>query len=115
MNSDFMGSYRISLSSVMFAGHGEIFSSTSRFNDNSQPIMIETTASTITWVLWEMAKQPKIQTALRTEIRDFLRAAHERGEDTIPVAEYDKMPYTQAILKVIIHLLTRNGDKYSCP
>ena len=52
-----------------------------------------------------MAKQPRIQTTLRAEIRDFLRASRERGEDTIPVTEYDKMTYTQAVLKVASFVL----------
>src|ERR1700761_8276182 len=91
------------------------FSSTLHSGDNSQSTPVETTASTLTWVLWEMAKQPKIQATLRAEIRDFLHAALDRGEDTIPVTEYDKMPYTQAVLKVAIYSRARNRDDCSCP
>ena len=76
-----------------------------RSTTNSQSMVIETTATTTTWVLWEIAKQPKIQATLRAEIRDFLRAALETGENTIPVTNYDKMPYTQAVLKVVIYIL----------
>jgi len=59
----------------------------------------ETTASTTTFALWELSKHPLVQERLRTEIREFYQAALDRGETCIPVTEYDKMTYTQAVMK----------------
>ena len=63
-------------------------------------IITETTATTMSFAFWELAKQPHIQSILRKEVREFYRAALDSGEESIPVGEYEKMEYTQNFMKV---------------
>lgn len=39
----------------------------------------ETTASTVSWALYELAKKPAFQQRLRDEIHDMKRTIQERG------------------------------------
>ncbi|KAH9955260.1 cytochrome P450 [Russula dissimulans] len=61
----------------------------------------ETTANTLGWFLWEMAKHPESQERIRAEIAAF-RA--RKGDEQISVAELDNMTYTQAALKESMRL-----------
>jgi hypothetical protein len=56
----------------------------------------ETTAKTITWALWELAKAPAIQSRLRSEIR----ATRAGAGAELSLADLDAMPYTLAVVKV---------------
>lgn len=56
----------------------------------------ETTATTISWTLLELCKNPDIQTRLRNEIR---RVRLERDEPEPTAATFDDMPYLGAVVK----------------
>jgi len=91
------------MSTIMFAGH-------------------ETTANTLTWALWELAKHTKIQSKLRVEIRHWMKLAHANGDETIPVSDYEKMEYTVAVMKetmrfhpIVSRLLRTTGKALSLP
>jgi cytochrome P450 len=59
----------------------------------------ETTANSLTWFLWEVAKHPESQGRIREEIADFRR---RRGENPFSAVDLDNMTYTQAALKVML-------------
>lgn len=62
----------------------------------------ETTASTISWALYELAKKPAFQQRLRDEIHDMERTVQERGAAEFTVADFEAMPYLQAVLREIL-------------
>ncbi|KZS96386.1 cytochrome P450 [Sistotremastrum niveocremeum HHB9708] len=66
----------------------------------------ETTSTTLTWTLWELARHPEIQAKLRAEIVQFSREAQEKGLSEIPVEDYEKMVYTTAVMKETIRFHT---------
>ena len=59
-----------------------------------------TTANTLSFGLWELAKDMELQRRLRQEISETLRRARERGEIEIGYDEYDNMPLLVAFMKV---------------
>ncbi|EPQ55433.1 cytochrome P450 [Gloeophyllum trabeum ATCC 11539] len=59
----------------------------------------ETTSNSLTWMLWELAKNPKIQTRLRDEIRATEAAIRARGATEFSLADIESMHYLQAFLK----------------
>ena len=63
----------------------------------------ETTASTLNWFLWEIARHPESQERIREEITTVYRRADASGVE-LTVADLDGMAYTQAALKVILVL-----------
>jgi len=63
----------------------------------------ETTASTLSWFLWEMARHPESQERIREEIAAVYRRVN--GAE-LSIADLDSMAYTQATFKVISLLLT---------
>ena len=58
----------------------------------------DTTASTLSWFLWEIAKHPESQERIRSEIAAF-RA--QKGDELPTATDLDNMTYTQAALKVL--------------
>ena len=62
----------------------------------------ETTSNTLSWALLELAKQPAIQRRLREEVRAMERTIRERGDADFTVADFEAMPYLQAVLKEIL-------------
>lgn len=62
----------------------------------------ETTASTISWALYEMAKKPDVQQRLRDEIHSMERTIQERGDSEFAVADFEAMPFLQAVLREIL-------------
>ena len=66
----------------------------------------ETTANTLTWLLWELAKHPRFQEQMREEIRQ------KRKEINVGVGEgvdfkledLESMSFLQAVLKVVCFL-----------
>ncbi|KAI0701013.1 cytochrome P450 [Cerioporus squamosus] len=62
----------------------------------------ETTSNTLSWALLELAKQPHIQTRLRAEVHAMERTIRERGDADFTVADFEAMPYLQAVLKEIL-------------
>ncbi len=64
----------------------------------------ETTANTLTWLLWELSKQPKYQERLREEIKQKREEVVERdGEGAdLKMEDLESMPFLQALLKVSV-------------
>jgi cytochrome P450 len=65
-------------STLLFAGH-------------------DTTANTLSWYLWELAKHPESQGRVRAEI---VATRARRGGKELSIADLDSMTFTQATLKV---------------
>ncbi|KAJ7126046.1 cytochrome P450 [Mycena epipterygia] len=59
----------------------------------------ETTANTMSWTLFELSKQPEVQTKLRAEILATERAMHARGDTEFTYADFEAMSYTTAVMK----------------
>lgn len=71
----------------------------------------ETTASTLTWLLYELCRHPEDQTRMREEIQE-LRARLPSGTD-FTIAHLDSLAFTNACLKVcsashVLHEATPN-------
>jgi cytochrome P450 len=62
----------------------------------------ETAASALSWALYEISRNPKIQDRMRTEIHEMEAAARARGHTSIQAIEYESMPYITAVIKVTI-------------
>jgi len=60
----------------------------------------ETTASSLPWFLWEIARHPDSQERIREEISAVYRRAN--GAE-LSVADLEGMTFTQAALKVIFN------------
>jgi cytochrome P450 len=60
----------------------------------------ETSATTLCWVLLEIAKNQDVQKRLREEIRAMEQAIHTRGDVDFTAADLDGMPYLSAVIKV---------------
>ncbi|KAJ7108499.1 cytochrome P450 [Mycena epipterygia] len=59
----------------------------------------ETTATTMSWTVFELSKQPEVQAKLRAEILATERAMHARGDTEFTYADFEAMPYTIAVMK----------------
>lgn len=64
----------------------------------------ETTAITIAWGLYELAKHPEAQARVREEIITTRRKIKERGETEFTTNDFDAMPYMVAVMKEILRL-----------
>lgn len=77
----------------------------------------ETTANTITWLLWELSKYPEYQEKMRTEIRQKRAEIAARGGVDFTMEDLESMVYLQAALKEtlryhpIVYHLTRDAAK----
>lgn len=60
----------------------------------------DTTANTITFLLWELAKQPHYQRRLREEIAVVRAEVTARGDTEFSVADLEGMKFLQAAMKV---------------
>lgn len=60
----------------------------------------ETSATTLCWVLLELARHPEVQQRLRDEIRETERAVRARGGSDFTANDLDNMQYLQAVIKV---------------
>jgi cytochrome P450 len=65
----------------------------------------ETTASTVTWALYELSKHPDFQTKVREEIKVTREQASQRGDHDLSIADLDSMTYLLALMKVPVHFL----------
>ena len=65
----------------------------------------ETTANTLTWTLWELAKHPENQEKMRAEIAEYRAKLVERGATDFTMDDLEAMPYVNAIMKVCVHRL----------
>ncbi|TFK45416.1 cytochrome P450 [Heliocybe sulcata] len=59
----------------------------------------ETTSNSLTLMLWELAKNPQVQSRLRDEIRATEAAMRARGASELTLADMENMHYLQAFLK----------------
>ena len=65
----------------------------------------ETTANTLTWMLWELAKHTEFQYTLRAEIRDerkdinLRNAVGTSGSADFTMEDLESMPFLQAVVK----------------
>jgi hypothetical protein len=57
----------------------------------------ETTANTLSWVLFELTRHPEVQDKLRAEIREKIA---EKGNNVFSEQDYENMPYLTAVVKV---------------
>ncbi|KAK7439362.1 hypothetical protein VKT23_017586 [Stygiomarasmius scandens] len=78
----------------------------------------ETTASTTTWILYELARHPEHQKKVREEIEAVRRAKQDAGEsEEFNPNDYDSMPFFSATIKEALRLypivitLFRAADK----
>lgn len=62
----------------------------------------ETTSTSLSWGLLELAKHPDIQAKLRKEIHDMEVTIRAYGRTSFTAADMDNMPYTQACLKEML-------------
>lgn len=60
----------------------------------------ETTANTLTWYLWEVAKNQEFQDKLRAEIMAVRSQITARGETELTIDDLDSMTLLQAGMKV---------------
>ncbi|KAH9074981.1 cytochrome P450 [Lactarius deliciosus] len=63
----------------------------------------ETTASTLTWFLWEIARHPESQERIREEVAAIYKRTGASGAE-LSAADLDSMAYTQATLKESMRL-----------
>nr|BAL05188.1 cytochrome P450 [Phanerodontia chrysosporium] len=59
----------------------------------------ETTANTVTWMLWELAKHPDIQEQLRQEIAEKRMEVTANGSYEFALDDLESMPLLQAVIK----------------
>lgn len=69
----------------------------------------ETTASTLSWMLYELSKHPDYQAKMRTEIKAARQAMHARGDDRFSMEDLDSMTTVMNAIKVC------RGGGYRCP
>lgn len=62
----------------------------------------ETTASSMNWVLMELAKNPEYQSQVREEIAHLRTEVVARGDDDFNMADLERMPLLTAAIKVRI-------------
>ncbi|KAF8963608.1 cytochrome P450 [Flammula alnicola] len=59
----------------------------------------ETTATSLTWAMLEIARHSDVQEKLRREIRQKQQEIQARGETEFSQSDFDAMPYLTAVLK----------------
>ncbi|KAJ3559576.1 hypothetical protein NM688_g255 [Phlebia brevispora] len=59
----------------------------------------ETTANTLSWTLWELAKHPEYQTSMRAEIAAARGKVVARGDTDFVLEDLEALPYCNAVLK----------------
>ena len=69
-------------STLLFAGH-------------------ETSSTVMSFISLELARNPKVQSVLRDEIRKMEASVHARGDPRLTAADLEAMPYLNAVIKVI--------------
>lgn len=62
----------------------------------------EDIANSISWTLLELCRKPEIQRKLRNEIRAMTQVIRDRGDSAFSAADFDKMSYLTAVVKVVI-------------
>jgi len=86
------------MTTFMFAGH-------------------DTTATTMSWALYELSQNKEAQKILREEIREIKRSVIARGDVDLTIQDIDSMKYLAAVMKEtlryrsIVHLIQREATK----
>jgi len=52
------------------------------------------------YAFWELARRPEIQQRLREEVTEMYEAVRARGNEDFASEDIDKMPFTNAVVKV---------------
>ncbi|KAH7911357.1 cytochrome P450 [Hygrophoropsis aurantiaca] len=75
----------------------------------------ETTASTMSWFLYELAKHPDDQQKIREEIATFRSTIHARGDEDFGPSDFEAMSFTNAALKETLRLypIAHNFNRYA--
>ncbi|KAJ6631361.1 cytochrome P450 [Mycena sp. CBHHK59/15] len=75
----------------------------------------ETTANSFSWAVLELARQPKIQARLRSEIRMMERTIQARGSHEFTTTDIESMPYLSAVVKEVLrfHPVSFNNFRQS--
>jgi cytochrome P450 len=60
----------------------------------------ETTASTVAWAIYELARNPEYQTLVRAEIKATREQAATRGDNDLLISDLDSMKYLLSLMKV---------------
>lgn len=71
----------VGISSLLLAGH-------------------DTTAFSVTWLLWELAKHPEYQAKVREELAAVRAEVTARGDTEFSVADLDGLSMLLAVMKV---------------
>ena len=69
----------------------------------------ETTANTLSWLLWELSKHPQYQTRMREEIRICRAKATARGDTRFTIDDLDSMTAVVNALKVCPYVYGENA------
>lgn len=67
----------------------------------------ETTATLLTWILYQLCLQPSIQTELRAECRSFALPSQAKGNSPLEadeLASFDKLPLLDAVVRETLRL-----------
>ncbi|KAJ7750121.1 cytochrome P450 [Mycena maculata] len=75
----------------------------------------ETTANSFSWAVLELARQPQIQSRLRSEIRSMERTIQARGSYGFTTSDIQSMPYLSAVVKEVLrfHPVSFNNFRQS--
>jgi hypothetical protein len=60
----------------------------------------DTTASALTWLLYELSKHPGDQQRIRDEIKTARANAEARGDEDLLTSDFNNMNFTNAVIKV---------------
>ena len=64
----------------------------------------ETTAASMTWLLYELARHPEYQHQMREEVRATRARVTERGDADFSIADLDAMTHCLAAMKEVLRL-----------
>jgi len=64
----------------------------------------ETTANSVTWTLYELARRPEVQNRMRAEILETQAQIHARGDIEFSITDLDGMAYTIAVMKEALRI-----------
>ncbi|RPD81959.1 cytochrome P450 [Lentinus tigrinus ALCF2SS1-7] len=75
----------------------------------------ETTASTLSWMLYELSKHPDYQARMRAEIKAARQAMHARGDSRFSIEDLDSMTTVMNAIKETLrfHPIVYNLQRYA--